>query len=603
MTTSLPSTPSIEQLKNQAKDLVRAFKAQDPNAVRRVQSHLPRAAALSSDALLSSGLTLSEAQLVLAREYEFPSWARLKRHVESQNLDSEAAMKAFVQAVRTSDHAKLRALLRSSPLIRPRIDDPVCHFDSPAIVEAAGRQDRKTVEVLLEFGADIKARSSWWAGGFGVLPNDDPEFARFLIERGAVVDVWAAAGLNRLDRLRELIQAEPELVNARGGDGMGTLHFAASVEIAQYLLDHGADLEMRDLDHNGTPAQTLVVERPEICRYLLSRGAELDIFMAVQLGDLDLVRKALADDADAIKARLGAGRFTSGESTGGHIYLYKLHNGQSPLYLAAELGRRDVYRYLMSQSPPAQQLLAACVAVDHATVDELLASHPDIVRGLAPDEMRAIADAAWSHKTESVRLMLKIGFDIEARGDHQSTALNRAAVRGFAVLIDLLLSQGASLEARNEFGGRPLGACIWGAENFRDPHGDYVASVEKLLAAGAPLSDIRYPCANKQVNAVLRRHLDTLSRTNIIAAILFGSQDRALALLKANPELVNETAGGSLPLMQAVRTNQPAMVRLLLEHGANPALQETPSGPTCREAAANLGSAEITKLLQSAEWL
>ena len=83
MTTSLPSMPSLEQLKRQAKDLVKLFKSHDPEPVGRISAHLPRAAGISSEILLSSHLTLSDAQLVITREYEFQSWAKLKKHVES----------------------------------------------------------------------------------------------------------------------------------------------------------------------------------------------------------------------------------------------------------------------------------------------------------------------------------------------------------------------------------------------------------------------------------------------------------------------------------------------------------------------------------------
>ena len=75
------------------------------------------------------------------------------------------------------------------------------------------------IDVLLAAGADVNARSQWWAGGFGLLHTADPELAAYAIERGAVVDVHAAARLGRLDRLRELIEGDPRRVHARGGDG------------------------------------------------------------------------------------------------------------------------------------------------------------------------------------------------------------------------------------------------------------------------------------------------------------------------------------------------------------------------------------------------
>ncbi len=599
MTTSLPAFPSLDQLKRQAKDLVKRFKARDAEAAGQVLSHLPRASGVSLETLLASGLTLSEAQLVIAREHGFPSWPRLKRHVEASRPDDSASVDAFKQAVQKGDVAKLRTLLRTHPSLKAQIDAPLFSFDSPAILSAASNCDRKMVDVLLENGADINARSHWWAGGFGVLPHDDPEFGGYLIERGAVVDVCAAAGMNRIERLQELIAADPECVNARGGDGQGPLHFAASVEAARLLLDNGAAIDMRDIDHAGTPAQYMAASRPEVCRYLLSRGAKLDIFMAVQLDDLDLVKKALEDEPESRYAHVGQGQFTSGDSEGGHIYLYTLRNGTNPMFLAAELGHQDVYQFLLAKCTPAEKLLASCLRAERPAVQVLLAEHPDIVRTLAPEQMRLIADAVWAHKTEAVRLLLEIGFDIEARGDHQSTALNRAAVRGYADTIELLLEHGASLEAKNEFGGRPLGACRWGAENFRDPNGDYARSVQLMLDAGAPLSDVHLPCADKAVHAVLRRYLDKRSRTNLIAAIKLGSETRTASLLDRDGSLVNKANSGLLPLQEAVRAGRLDLVRLLLARGADPSFSEAPDGRTALEIAEKAAQAEMIDLLRT----
>ena len=58
------------------------------------------------------------------------------------------------------------------------------------------------LDVLLEAGADINARSQWWAGGFGVLDLAQPDVATYAIERGATVDAHAAARLGLADTLR-----------------------------------------------------------------------------------------------------------------------------------------------------------------------------------------------------------------------------------------------------------------------------------------------------------------------------------------------------------------------------------------------------------------
>ncbi len=95
--------------------------------------------------------------------------------------------------------------------------------------------------------------------------------------------------LGRFERVKELIEGDPALVHARGGDGQTPLHFASTVEIAGYLLDHGADIDARDIDHESTAAQYMVGHsslRHEVARSLISRGAKTDILMAAALGDL-----------------------------------------------------------------------------------------------------------------------------------------------------------------------------------------------------------------------------------------------------------------------------------------------------------------------------
>jgi len=71
-----------------------------------------------------------------------------------------------------------------------------------------------------------------------------------------------------------MIAADPQAVHARGGDGQTALHRARTVEMAAYLLDHGADIDARDVDHESTPAQYLVRTRQDVVRFLVSRGED-----------------------------------------------------------------------------------------------------------------------------------------------------------------------------------------------------------------------------------------------------------------------------------------------------------------------------------------
>ena len=71
MPRQLPALPHVDQLKNQAKDLLKGHKSGDPEALRRIRESHPRFAEASVETISADRLTLSGAQLVIAREYGF----------------------------------------------------------------------------------------------------------------------------------------------------------------------------------------------------------------------------------------------------------------------------------------------------------------------------------------------------------------------------------------------------------------------------------------------------------------------------------------------------------------------------------------------------
>src|SRR5690606_3526258 len=167
--------------------------------------------------------------------------------------------------------------------LRAHVNRPMFSFGARPI--HAARQHLDVVVVLLEYGADINLKTEWWAGGSSVLDDIEPRLADALIARGATVDVHAAAHLGRLDHVRQLVAEDPARVHERGGDGRLPLHVASTPEIVDFLLDHGADVDARCVDHVSTAAQ-YAVDTPWKCRKLIERGSTIDIFMAVMLGDL-----------------------------------------------------------------------------------------------------------------------------------------------------------------------------------------------------------------------------------------------------------------------------------------------------------------------------
>src|SRR5438876_8584478 len=81
---SLPPNANLEQQKKQARELLRAALAHDREALRRVGDHHPRLRGRPLQELTQVPLALQDAQLVLAREYGFSSWAGLKHEIESR---------------------------------------------------------------------------------------------------------------------------------------------------------------------------------------------------------------------------------------------------------------------------------------------------------------------------------------------------------------------------------------------------------------------------------------------------------------------------------------------------------------------------------------
>jgi hypothetical protein len=333
----------------------------------------------------------------------------------------------FVNALHSGDVERVRELLEQHADVRAAVDEPISYFNSRPVARAV--KNIPLLDVLLEYGADLNLKSAWWAGGFGLLEYGcTPEEAAPLIARGAVVDVFAAANLGMFDRLRELVECDPSLVHTRGGDGKTPLHCARSVEIAQYLIDRGADIDVRDIDHESTPAQYLVRDAPDVTRLLVERGAWFDIFIAVGLRDAALVEGCLRDDPEALDHRTWHGKYKvahNGERAAtreeigdrrGDIYRWVFDHNVSPIDVAVRLGYDDIVELLLKRASPAQQLLAACANADRVAAEAIVASHQGVVSTLTGDQMQLIADRAHANDTGAVALMLDLGFDPLARG-------------------------------------------------------------------------------------------------------------------------------------------------------------------------------------------
>lgn len=191
------------------------------------------------------GARLAAAQLTLAREYGFPSWRALKAEVERR---STPLFTAFFAACQADDLVTLRDLLDRHPsLIGERTVE-----GATALHAAVAHPD--ALRLLLERGADPNARDV----GDNALP------------------LHGAAGQGPIESVRVLLDAGSDV------QGVGDLH---------------------KMDVIGW-ATVFAEPRRDVVDLLVARGARHHVFSAISLGDLDLLRRVVAEDPEAIKRRL-----------------------------------------------------------------------------------------------------------------------------------------------------------------------------------------------------------------------------------------------------------------------------------------------------------
>jgi ankyrin repeat protein len=414
----------------------------------------------------------------------------------------------LLKAIQANDAAQVAEALERYPELKGKLDDPLSgySFGGTALLAAVHKRNQQMIDALLRAGADIDARSDWWAGSFGVLDSASG-LEDFLIARSARIDAHAAARLGMLDRLKELVAADPGLVHARGGDGQTPLHFASSVEIAEYLLAQGADIDARDIDHESTPAQWMASERQEVARRLVKRGCATDLLMASALGDLDLVRRHLDGDPASIRMSVSEEWFPKrDERSGGPIYIWVLGSNQTAHQVARKFGHEEIFRLLMEHSPETLKLALACESGDEALYREILAKRPGLAAELTEADRRRLLAAAQGNDMNAVRLMLEAGWPVATQDRGGVTALHWAAFHGNPGMAREILRHSPPLEIEDfAHHGTPMDWGLYGSlHGWHCKTGDYAGVVTVLLNAGAKAPNESYN-ASEAVLAVLRK--------------------------------------------------------------------------------------------------
>ena len=183
---------------------------------------------------------------------------------------------------------------------------------------AIGAGDPEAVRMLLDYAPELaNARHA-----SGLSPLMMATYARqeavaaLLLERGAELDLFAAAARGEDERVEALLAAEPELSKAHSADGWTALHLAAHfgrAETVAFLLIRGADVNARSSNAMAnTPLHAAMVGRHrEVVELLLDNGADVNarqhggytaLHAAALHGDPGLVELLLARGADPLVA-------------------------------------------------------------------------------------------------------------------------------------------------------------------------------------------------------------------------------------------------------------------------------------------------------------
>jgi ankyrin repeat protein len=397
----------------------------------------------------------------------------------------ERDIQAFHDAVCSGDIPRTRELLATAH-VRQRVNDPMFVFGQCAAHIAA--KNVALLTALIDAGADINRKSDWEKGPYTVLDNADDNTARFLLARGAELTPNVAARLGWFDELQQLVEGDAALVHARGGDGQQPLHEAKTVTIADFLLDRGAGIDVRCIDHKSTPAQYALVDRSDVCRRLLERGATPDIFMAAYLGDVPLATRLLDADPACTTARINEPGYELVPPLS--IYCWTLGFGMSPHDVAAKFGHREVHALLVARSPAAVRFIHAAEAGDERQTNAMLADQPALVASLERRVHSHLAYAVFFERFAAADLMLRLGFDPAAPGMDGGTALHAACWVGNVRIVERILARGGvPLDARDPtHRSTPLGWASFGSVHRRAKGADYPGVVDRLVAAGADIT-------------------------------------------------------------------------------------------------------------------
>jgi hypothetical protein len=319
----LPNRPSLRHLRYEAKALLRDVRAGHDEALNRLREYHPRS-------VRSTDASLSDAQLVIACEYGFASWPRLKAYVERL-----AAVEQRVAEVRDA-FARGDALARRKVLAAAHTPTRFANYDPDAaslseadarllvanekgyafwqkydsylhlepavqqVIDAVRCGDRSALQAVLH--ASPLAANPKWVTGYALpahVPNDS--IPLFCVSEGAFRRTNTRK--NEYELTVDLVAAGANVEIEGGLPLTGAVSFGI-LGTVEALLEGGANVDGVDAD--GTPmAYAMHFGFVGIAELLAARRARLDLRFAAGLGMLDVVNGWFEAD-ESLKPGAGA---------------------------------------------------------------------------------------------------------------------------------------------------------------------------------------------------------------------------------------------------------------------------------------------------------
>ena len=403
---------------------------------------------------------LSQAQHEIAHEYGFASWPALVHHVQAASL--EGIERALVLA----DPPTLATLLQTSPAAATTPVDGLAPLlvllrrstGTPADVRTCAR-------LLLDAGADPDSRTVEWDGQgrqsalFDAVERGDMALIRLLVEHGAAKD-----------------------------------------EDAFYHACEQSDTALLDLlyqpGYERLVLHKLDFEDPAGLRWFLDKGMDVNAECCLHHA---IVR---GRGTTIITMLLDAGADPNRPWTRWDV-------GRRPLALAARSGHLAAYELLAGRGATGDldPVDTAVLAVARGESAQLPTSRPP-AKGLpaGDDYGWILGQFALLGRTDVVTALLDAAMAVDTRGWSNFTPLDQAAMHGRTDTVRLLIARGADLTdcAFDDDGPTPLDCALWGLANNRADDGDYLGTIEALLAAGA-LTNHTGPTGDATIDALLAR--------------------------------------------------------------------------------------------------